>query len=83
MLVIWSPNLKIWKHVFTQGEAQRRHCPQFSSHPHQLCDGGQPARQPATGAGGLEPQTRGGFQQAKARLTTDTYLLVIYSKHVN
>lgn len=58
----------IWIHVLTQGEAQRRHRPQFSSHPHQLCDSGQPARQPATGASGLEPQAGGDFQQAEVGL---------------
>lgn len=48
-----------------QGEAQRRDCPQFSSHPHQLCDGGQSARQPATGASWLEPQAGGDLQQTE------------------
>lgn len=51
-----------------QGEAQRGHRSQLSSHPHQLCDGGQPARQPAAGAGGLEPQAGGDLQQAEVGL---------------
>lgn len=52
----------------TQGKAQRRHRPKFSSHPHQLCDSGQPARQPETGASGLEPQARGNLQQTEVSL---------------
>lgn len=57
--------LMLFCHLSWQGEAQRRDCPQFSSHPHQLCDGGQPARQPATGASWLEPQAGGNLQQAE------------------
>lgn len=53
--------------VFFQGEAQRRHCSYFSSYPYQLCDCGQPARQPTTGTGGLEPQARRDFQQAEVK----------------
>lgn len=58
----------IWMHVLTQGEAQRRNRSQFSSHTHQLCDSGQPTRQPATGASWLEPQAGGDFQQTEVGL---------------